>query len=232
MKTLDNQFGGSIGTVADQIIESILEKHSHFFELYKDTRNAMPGYFNNINELIMSKIQSLQELSNSIMTLEPEHYELLKKTNEELSKIYSSPELQNNFKIEQDPIVKESMNDIIGKISQNLNDTINNSKQYAKTLQNETNNMINTASTTMKPKQNIVTNANTASTTMKPKQNIVTNANTTSTPIEPQQDIVTNANTESTPEEDVDSVFAKGGFVRSGTRFPKKNYKIQKFPLK
>lgn len=144
LKTLDTQSGGSIGTVADEIIESILKKHNHFFEVYKDTRNAMPGYFNNVNDLVMSKINYLQELSNTIMTLEPEHYELLKKTNEELSKAYSVPELQKDYKIEQNAIVKQNLDERLANMSRDIKDTITNSEQYAKTLQRETDDMIKT----------------------------------------------------------------------------------------
>jgi hypothetical protein len=194
LKTLDGkQSGGSIGTAADGIIESILDKHNHFFEVYKDTRNSMPGYFNDINELIVSKIEYLQELSNTIMTLEPEHFELLKKTNEELTKIYTAPDLQKNYKIEQNPIVKQNMDERLANMSKNIADTINNSKQYAKTLQDETNLMITNTT-----------------------QPITTLPMSSSQPIPTQQN----------------PMFAKGGFVRAGTVFPKNNYKREHFPLK
>lgn len=205
LKTLDGkQTGGSIGTVADGIVESILDKHNHFYEVYKDTRNAMPGYFNDINELIMSKIEYLQELSNTIMTLEPKHYELLKQTNEELAKMYSSPELQKTYKIDENPIVKQNINERLANMSHNIKETIDNSKQYAKTLQEETNSMIKTTTPSLQRRQ----------------------------PMSPQQPPMSqqptpNMMTLNTNEQEPVPIIASGGFVRDGTLFPKNNYNIK-----
>ena len=58
--------------------------------------------------------------------------------------MYSVPELQKDYKIEQNPIVKKNMDERLADMSKDITDTITNSKQYAKTLQQETNRMIKT----------------------------------------------------------------------------------------
>jgi hypothetical protein len=142
LKTLDDKAvkkGGSITTVADSVFEDIIAKHNQFFEIYKDTRDAMPDYFNNINELVMNKINYLQDLSNSIMTLQPEHFDIIKRTQQEVAKLSNQPELNKNYKINNNPLVKQLRDD--------LEVSINSTNQYAQTLQQENQNMINTVST-------------------------------------------------------------------------------------
>ena len=199
LKSLDEkQVGGMIKTVADDIVEKIMEKHNHFYEVYKETRNTMPDYFMKINELIMTKITYLQELNNSIMTLEPKHYDILTKTNDELSKLFSIPELQKNYKIEDNPIVKQNMDKTLTNMSKNIETSIETSKQYAKTLQQETSDMIRS----MTPP--VVTPTSSTPTSSTP---------TSSTP---------------TSFVSAPSMVTQGGFVRSSTLFPKNNYKKKK----
>lgn len=211
LKTLDDKAmkqGGSITTVADSVFEDIIAKHNQFFEIYKDTRDSMPDYFNNINELVMNKINYLQDLSNSIMTLQPEHFDIIKRTQQEVAKLSNQPELNKNYKINNNPLVKQLRDD--------LEVSINSTNQYAQTLQQENQNMINTVS------NDPVTSAPAMSAP-------VTSAPVMSAP-------VTSAPAMSTPSatSTTSNPFSStsGGFVRAGTLFPKNNYKKSKFPLK
>ena len=198
LKTLDDKAvkqGGSITTVADSIFEDIIAKHNQFFEIYKDTRDAMPDYFNNINELVMNKINYLQDLSNSIMTLQPEHFDIIKRTQQEVAKLSNQPELNKNYKINNNPLVKQLRDD--------LEVSINSTNQYAQTLQQENQNMIDTVS----------------------PNNMTMGAPATSAPVISDPS-ATSATTNPF------SGTTSGGFVRAGTLFPKNNYKKSKFPLK
>ena len=197
LKSLDknaiNQNGGTIPTVADSVIEGIITKHNHFFEVYKDTRSAMPDYFNKINELIMSKVDFLKDLNNNIMKLEPKHFDIMRRTDNELNKLFSQPELQKNYKLDDNPIIKQMM---VEKMSNNVEASLNSTQQYAETIQQETSNMIDTM-------------ASPVASSIVPPFNSPNSSDTT-----------------------YNDTIITGGFVRSGTLFPKNNYKKSKFPLK
>ena len=217
-KNASNQSGGNIQTVADSVIESIITKHNHFFEVYKDTRNAMPDYFNKINDLIMSKIDYLQELSNNIMNLEPQHFDIMKRTNDELNKLFSQPELQKNYKIDNNPLIKQVMAE---KLSNDVNASINSTKQYAQTMQEETQNMIDTmvSPPLVEAKAPVV-------------QPPVVKTPVVNAPVEKAPTQVTNTNQSGSTVVVGPEFPTSGGFVRAGTLFPKNNYKKSKFPLK
>ena len=156
----------------------------------------------------MNKINYLQDLSNSIMTLQPEHFDIIKRTQQEVAKLSNQPELNKNYKINNNPLVKQLRDD--------LEVSINSTNQYAQTLQQENQNMINTVS------NDPVTSAPAMSAP-------VTSAPVMSAP-------VTSAPAMSTPSatSTTSNPFSStsGGFVRAGTLFPKNNYKKSKFPLK
>ena len=171
-----NQYGGTITTAADGIISDIVEKHKHFYTVFRKTRNSMPGYFKMVNDTITEKITQLKELKNSITNLVEKDYELLKKTNEALSGLRGSQELSDKYNIKDHPVVKENMVKRLDEISKNIENTIEQTKNYGESIMNDT--------------------------------------EQTATQINQQPS--TDAVNETRP--------VQGGFVRSGTKFPKKNY--------
>ena len=66
-----------ISTIADELINNLLEKHKYFYEMYVSTREALPDYFETINGLVMDKIEKLKSLRNDIINLESEDVALI-----------------------------------------------------------------------------------------------------------------------------------------------------------
>jgi len=138
------QSGGdvTIKTIADDTIQRILSKHLHFHELYKETRNAMPMYFQKINELVVSKIHYLKELKNVIMVLEPKHVALFQKTEGLLSKLMDSKDL-GKHNGDNNEIVQKTIETKLNNITQNIENTVNENVEFAENIQKENDQMTN-----------------------------------------------------------------------------------------
>ena len=147
LNTQKEQAGGNdsqIPTAADEIIQRLLEKHTHFYDVYKTTRDTMPLYFSKINEMVISKIDYLKELKNKIMVLEPKHYDLFLETDGLFSKMMAPKELAKSYRMQHDGVVASTIESKLKNITANIENHIETNSNFAKNLQKETEALSNT----------------------------------------------------------------------------------------
>lgn len=226
--------GGSANIVstpaADGLINQIITKHKYFYELYTTTRNAMPGYFKSINDMIIEKINKLQDMKSQIVNLTNKDVELLTKTNNAISKFMdtsTNKDLQKGYTAESHPSM-ESLKQRLNLISNEIESSIKSATQQAAQVSKETDRLQNVVAA------NPVTAS--VSTPVAAVTAPVATAPVATAPVAPVAQApvapVAQAPVDTAPAAPVpvsNPAPPMGGFVRSGTRFPKNNYKTKKF---
>lgn len=142
------QAGGNaeIKTAADELVQGILSKHVHFYELYKETRELMPAYFERINEMVVSKIEYLKELKTGIMKLEPKHVALFKETDGLLTKLMSSEGVSKGYKAEEKGMIQSTIQNKLKNITDNIDKTVSSNMLFAESMQKENESLVDTLS--------------------------------------------------------------------------------------
>jgi hypothetical protein len=227
--------GASISTpAADGLIDQILTKHKYFYELYTTTRNSMPEYFKNINNMIIEKINKLQEMKSQIVNLTNQDINLLTKTNDSISKFMdasTNKDLQKGYATQSHPAM-ETLKQRLNLISNEIESSIKSATQQATQVAKETDNLQKVFSSPVTstvpvaaPVTSVAPMTPVAQVVSAPPPMTPVSPVAPVSPISPTAPVVPVA-----PVAPVAPVVpGVGGFVRSGTRFPKNNYKIKKF---
>jgi hypothetical protein len=238
---LNKQGGGApVSTpAADGIIDQILTKHKYFYELYTTTRNSMPEYFKNINNMIIEKINKLQEMKSQIVNLTNQDINLLTKTNDAISKFMdasTNKDLQKGYNAQSHPAM-ESLKQRLNLISNEIESSIKSATQQATQVAKETDKLQKVFSNTMAapvaqpmvaPAPAPVAQPMAAPAPAPVAQPMAAPdpaPDPAPAPVTPMAAPVAPVAPMATPA----PVPGVGGFVRSGTRFPKNNYKTKKF---
>ena len=237
---LNKKAGGGANIVstpaADGIIEQIISKHKYFHEIYTTTRNSMPEYFKNINDMIIEKINKLQDMKSQIVNLTNQDIDLLTKTNNAISKfmdVTTNKDLQKGYDASSHPSMA-NLKQRLNLISDEIESSIKSATQQATQVARETDKLQNVVAAASSDAAPAPVTPAPASVTPAPAPAPAPAPVTSVTPAPaPAPGPVTSV-TPVTPVTPVAPAPAPappgvGGFVRSGTRFPKNNYRTKKF---
>lgn len=203
---------GGVTTMADGVIDDVIKKHNHFFEVFRNTRNKMADYFMEVNNLVNEQIQKLKDFKSSIAQLRPDDYAQFTDINKILQEFRNSEDLNTDYDIKKHPVVlKNIMERLKVDTTKDIDDALKKAVISANITENE---ISNASSSTQTTNSQLKSNSTNTVNTKLPNASNMPIASNMPNASNPPSTTATTATTKT------------GGFVRSGTKFPSNNYKI------
>ena len=131
-------YDSNISTMADNVINELFIKHKHFLNVFRKTRDSLPEYFNTINSLIIEKMTDLKNLKTSITVLTAKEYEIISKTDKEMLEFFKKNDLQLDYDIKNNPSLKESIDNRLKQISDDIDSQLKATISQSENLYKET----------------------------------------------------------------------------------------------
>jgi ElaB/YqjD/DUF883 family membrane-anchored ribosome-binding protein len=142
-KCKGGSYDSNISTMADNVINELFIKHKHFLNVFRKTRDSLPEYFNTINSLIIEKMTELKNLKTGITVLTAKEYEIVSKTDKEMLEFFKKNDLQLDYDIKNNPSLKETIDNRLKQISDDIDSQLKATISQSKNLYKETDNIIN-----------------------------------------------------------------------------------------
>jgi hypothetical protein len=142
-KCKGGSYDSNISTMADNVINELFIKHKHFLNVFRKTRDSLPEYFNTINSLIIEKMTELKNLKTGITVLTAKEYEIVSKADKEMLEFFKKNDLQLDYDIKNNPSLKETIDNRLKKISDDIDSQLKATISQSKNLYKETDNIIN-----------------------------------------------------------------------------------------
>jgi hypothetical protein len=142
-KCKGGSYDSNISTMADNVINELFIKHKHFLNVFRKTRDSLPEYFNTINSLIIEKMTELKNLKTGITVLTAKEYEIVSKADKEMLEFFKKNDLQLDYDIKNNPSLKETIDNRLKQISDDIDSQLKATISQSKNLYKETDNIIN-----------------------------------------------------------------------------------------